>query len=182
MTTGFRTLFLGRDPSWEAWLEALEKNRVAAVRHDALSGFKTWIHAANNEVLQIIKQRELSWRWWDNPDIGRPLVSVVALNPGDLFEMGRPAEGINVRIRCAWENTALGRPKQPISELLGVKVDGREVKPELVRPRPPNGIGYVDYYHLVRLPKLSPGQHRAVAEVRVLETGATVTRDCEFVA
>ena len=44
MTTGFRTLFLAKQATWDGWLEALRINWVVAVRHDAVSGGKTWMH------------------------------------------------------------------------------------------------------------------------------------------
>ena len=38
MLTGFRTLFLATEPTWEGWLKALKNNWVVAVRHDRVSG------------------------------------------------------------------------------------------------------------------------------------------------
>src|SRR5205823_2100647 len=73
MTTGFRTVFLASEPTWEAWLDALARNRVVAIRHDAVSGFKTWMHGGGEEVLEFVRQHERDWRWWDNTDIQRPL-------------------------------------------------------------------------------------------------------------
>ncbi|WP_406700616.1 prenyltransferase/squalene oxidase repeat-containing protein [Singulisphaera sp. Ch08] len=81
MTTGFRTLFLARTPTWEGWLEALKNNWVVAVRHDAVSRFETWMHSGSREVVDFVQQQASAWRWWDNPAIQRPLVSLVALTP-----------------------------------------------------------------------------------------------------
>jgi hypothetical protein len=83
MTTGFRTLFLATEPTWENWLNALKNNWVVAVRHDQWSGWKTWMHGDSNEVLEFVRVRERDWRWWDNPEIQRPLVSIVVVRPED---------------------------------------------------------------------------------------------------
>ena len=93
MTTGFRTVFLATEPTWEGWLKALERNWVVAIRHDAVSGFKTWMHGGAPEVIEFVRRHESDWRWWDNPDIQRPLVSIVAVTPTDQFEAARPMKG-----------------------------------------------------------------------------------------
>ena len=54
MTEGFRTLFLATKPTWDGWLEALANNWVVAVRHDAVSGGKTWMHGMP-EVIEVVK-------------------------------------------------------------------------------------------------------------------------------
>ncbi len=132
MTTGFRTVFLAREPTWEGWLDALRHNRVVAVRRDAVSGFRTWMHGGSPEVVDFVRRRDRDWRWWDNPEIRRPLVSLVAVTPGDEFEAARPDRGVTIRVRCAWENTAQGLPRQPIAELVKLTVDGSDASPTLV--------------------------------------------------
>jgi hypothetical protein len=178
MTTGFRTLFLSTEPTWEGWLNALRQNWVVAVRHDAVSANKTWMHGGAHEVLEFVRQREQDWRWWDNPSIQRPMVSVVAVRPGDTFEAGRPDAGILIRVRCAWENTTQGLAKRPISELIQLTVDGKLVEPKLFQKK--QAAALADSHHFVHLPSPSPGLHRAVARVRVIETGKEVERSIEF--
>jgi hypothetical protein len=39
--SGFTTLFIAKEPTWDGWLEALDQNHVMAVRHDAITGWKT---------------------------------------------------------------------------------------------------------------------------------------------
>ena len=95
MTTGCRTIFLATEPTWEGWLKALEQNWVVAVRHDAMSKWKTWMHSGSREVLDFVCVREREWKWWDNEAIHRPLVSVVAIKPEDRFEVGQPESGVN---------------------------------------------------------------------------------------
>jgi len=181
MTTGFRTVFLAREPTWEAWLDAMKKNWVAAIRHDAVSGFETWMHGGTPEVLEFIRERQDQWRWWDNPQIQRPLVSIVAVTPQDKFEAARPQEGVTIRVRAAWENTAQGLPKKPIAELVSLKIDGAEVVPTLVEKKRPGGALLEDHYHQFHIADPSPGKHTAAARVRALETRAESDRTIEFV-
>jgi hypothetical protein len=180
MTTGFRTLFLATEPTWEGWLNALKNNWVAAVRHDALSGHKTWIHTGSRAVLDYVRAHELEWRWWDNPAVQRPLVSIVAVKPTDEFEAARPDSGVTLRVRCAWENTPQGLPKTPIAELVSLSLDRVEQSPKLVTQKRPNGTGLADYYHEVRLPDRQPGKHVATARVRLIANNAESTRTLEF--
>jgi hypothetical protein len=173
MTTGFRTVFLAAEPTWEGWLKALESNWVVAVRHDAASGFKTWTHGGSDEVLDFVRRHELDWRWWDNPTISRPMLSLVALTPEDKFEAGRPEQGIALRVRCAYENTAQGAPTKPLAELTQIIVDGADVHPEKSGERN-------DPYHIFHVPETKPGMHTAMAAVRALSTGRSSRQAIEF--
>jgi hypothetical protein len=179
MTTGFRTVFLATEPTWTGWLEALKHNRVVAIRRDPWTRGKTWMHSGSDRVLEFVRARERDWRWWDNPAIARPMVSLVALTPADEFEAGRPESGLAIRVRCAWENTAQGLARQPLSELVRLLVDGREVIPGLIARKRPNGM-YEEYCHQLLLPRLEPGKHTATATVHVIATNALVTRTLEF--
>jgi hypothetical protein len=182
MTEGFRTLFLAPEPTWDGWLGALRDDRVVAVRRDAASGGKLWMHAGRPEVAEFVRRREQDWRWWDNPGVRRPLVSVVAVAPADAFEAGRPDRGVVVRVRCAWENTTQGQPKRPIAELVRLTVDRAEVHPELVARKRPTGAGLADHYHLFWLAEPARGEHVATAVVREVATGAESSRTCRFTA
>ncbi|MCX6903251.1 MAG: terpene cyclase/mutase family protein [Verrucomicrobia bacterium] len=181
MTTGFRTVFLATEPTWEGWLAALERNWVVAIRHDSSSGFKTWMHGGAPEFIEFVRNREPAWRWWNNPEIQRPLVSLVAVRPEDQFEQARPDQGVMLRVRCAWENTTQGLPKSPITELIKLTVDGAEVSPKLVATKPPRGPAFQDHYHQFHLPNPAPGKHAATAFIRVLETKIESSRTVEFV-
>lgn len=180
MTTGFRTLFLGTAPTWENWLNALEKNWVVAVRHDAASGFQTWMHSGSDAVRAFVREREKDWRWWDNPAIRRPLVSIVPVWPGDIFEVARPAQGVTLRVRGAWENNPQGLLKQPLAELVRLTVDGKEVAPTLVTIKAPRGALLADHYHHFHIADPAPGKHQATAVVRELATKTEVSRTIEF--
>jgi hypothetical protein len=180
MTTGFRTLFLGTSPSWEAWLQALRNNWVMAVRHDRVSRFQTWMHGGNETVREFVMERKPEWQWWNNPLISRPLVSLVAITPDDPFETARPDRGITLRVRCAWENTTQGLPKKPLCELVKLSLNDMEVVPDLVIVKTQRGFALQDYYHCYRAPSLSAGSHTATAVIKVLETGKLVTRTIHF--
>jgi hypothetical protein len=178
-TTGFRTLFLATAPTWENWLQALERNWVVAVRRDGWTRGKTWMHSGSDEVAGFVRERERDWRWWDNPAIARPMVSIVALRPGDAAEAGRPERGVALRVRCAWENTAQGLPKTALAELVRLEVDGHAVKAELVSRQRSNGQRE-DHYHIWTSETLTPDAHRADALVRVLASGVEVKKSIRF--
>jgi prenyltransferase beta subunit len=180
MTTGFRTLFLASEPTWEGWLNALERNWVAAVRHDGASSSQTWMHGGSAEVLALVRQQERQWRWWDNPDIQRPLVSIVPLTPNDEFEAGRPKQGVAIRVRCAWENTTQGLPKKPIAELVRLIVDAEQVKAPVVSVPASRGAAFTDCYHAYQMANPAPGKHTVTALVRTMETKAESSRTVEF--
>lgn len=97
---------------------------------------------------------------------GGPLVSLVAVRPEDRFEAARPAAGVAIRVRCAWENTTQGLPKTPISELVRLVVDGVEVHPSLVEVEGRRGA-LTDHYHVFPITDPVPGRHTATAVVRV---------------
>lgn len=178
-TTGFRTLFLATEPTWDAWLHALQQNWVAAVRRDVWTKGRTWMHTGSDEVRDFVRTRETDWRWWDNPAIARPMVSMVVVKSTDLLEPARPETGAMLRVRCAWENTPQGLLKTPLSELVRLEVDGREVKPALVSPERQNGLRG-DHHHRWPLESLAAGRHQAKAVVRVLATKTEISRTLEF--
>jgi hypothetical protein len=166
MTTGFRTLFLATEPTWDGLLLALKNNWTVAVRHDAPSGHKTWMHAGSDLVLDFVRQHESDWRWWDNPAIHRPMVSIAAIRPDDPFEAPRPDRGITLRVRCAWENTNQGLLRAPITELVKLSIDGTPVAPTLVFPKAARNSLLSDHYHHFHLDTPTPGFHTAEAVVR----------------
>jgi hypothetical protein len=179
-TTGFRTLFLATEPTWEGWLNALNRNWTVAVRRDVWTKGKTWMHSGSDEVLALVRAREREWRWWDNPNVARPMVSIVPLTPADELEVGRPDSGVNIRVRCAWENTPQGLLKSPLSELVKLSIDGKEVTPVLVSRQRPNGLLEEHYHHVAMMPQAAGGKHTITAVVRVLATNVETTRTVEF--
>lgn len=179
MTTGFRTLFLATEPTWESWLAALKNNWVVPVRRDGWTKGKTWMHSGSREVLEFVRARETEWRWWDNPKITRPMVSLVALTPRDGLEAGRPERGVTLRVRCAWTNSPQGLAREPLSELVRLTVDGREMQPKLVERKNQFGA-YQEHAYQLALPEIAPGKHTATAVVRVLASQSEATQVVEF--
>ncbi len=183
MTEGFRTLFLAKEPSWEGFLNAMKENWIVAVRHDAVSREETWMHGGPPSVLDFVRQHTEQWQWWDNPQIVRPPVSIQILSSDDRFETGSPdpqaKEQLNVRVRCAWHNTPQGLAKEPIYELVELKLDGQPLQTELKSKRRPNGQ-FEDHFHLATLPKLNSGLHVLRASLRQRGLGNSIDVDHEF--
>jgi Uncharacterized protein conserved in archaea len=171
MTAGYRTLFLGTEPTWDAWLEALERNWTVAVRHDPVSRGETWMHAGSEEVLEFVRARENTWRWWgESPPARRPLASLVVIRPEDEFEQGRPDTGVALRLRCAWAATQHA-PHRELATFESLVVDGQVREPVLVEDpqrRAPNGA---DRYYLLTLGDVGAGPHSATATIRDVKSG-----------
>src|SRR4029079_12606732 len=151
---------------------------VAAIRHDAVSGFKTWMHRGSSEVLHFVQAHQKDWQWWDNNEIARPEVSIVAVTPEDFFEAARPDKGVTIRVRCRWANTTHGQPKEPQVELKKLIVDGKEVSPVLVAPKKQSA--FTDYYHQFHLQTPVRGKHVATAVVKTLATNVESKRTVQF--
>ncbi|HAK94691.1 MAG TPA: prenyltransferase [Planctomycetes bacterium] len=176
--TGYRTLFLAREPSWDGWLDALKHNRVVAVRHDRVTGFRTRLLGGAAGVQAFVARHEAEWRWWnERPEaLRRPWASLVALTPGDALEEGRPERGAALRLRC-WCSGRMKREK-PVAELVRLTLDGAEVRPRLVEKRDRSAL--IDCYHHVLLPEPAAGRHTAAALVRLIGTENTHEYRIEF--
>ncbi|HZO51718.1 MAG TPA: prenyltransferase/squalene oxidase repeat-containing protein [Bryobacteraceae bacterium] len=163
---GQKTLFLAKEPSWDGWLQALKNNWVVSVRHDAATRWKTHMTGGQPHVRESVMRHEAEWRWWDKlgQPARRPGASLVLLRPGMPFEAGAPAvnaqRDLALRLRLWQDNSQQGKPAEPRAELVAMKVDGKEVSPEL-------RASAADRYFLLPL-RRSPGEHRAEAEVRLL--------------
>ena len=162
---GFTTLFLAEEPTWDAWLEALERRHVMAVRHDAVSGWKTHLAGGSDAVRRFVLEREKEWRWWDEggAQARRPAGALTLLRPGAKFEAGAPESGLALRLRLWQENTSRGGPAEPRVELLAFTVDGRKVEPRLEQSDE-------DRYYLAALDD-APGDHAAEARLRIISSG-----------
>lgn len=179
--TGYRTVFLAEDASWAAFLQALENRWVVAIRHDAVTRFRTRLMGGAPGVQERVREHESDWKWWgERPDdIRRPEVSVVAISPDDEFEVARPSRGIVVRVRCWRRNSPQGTPTDPMTELVSLSINGKPATPQLVEQKNDNGV-VIDSYHQVVLANLDGGDHTASATVRRLDTGARLTREIRF--
>ncbi len=181
MTTGFRTLFLATEPTYAAWLEALEKNWTVAVRNDRWSRGEVLMHGGDEKILDFVRSHEDQWRWWNNPAIRRPMVSLVAVSPRDPFETGAPEKGIHLRVRTAWTNTTQGQLVEPLSQFVSLTVDGVKVDAEEATKRAGrNRNALSDHYYLWRIPEATPEEHNATAVVRVLESGEELSKNIAF--
>jgi hypothetical protein len=170
MLAGFTTLFVARDPSWESWLAALDRRHVLAVRHDAVTAWRTQLAGGSPALRDYVLRRAREWRWWDDTGrlVRRPPAVLSLLRPGDRFEAAAPLRGLALRVRLWAENNGQGLPQQDQAELLALRLDGRAVAlPAPVRSRE-------DRYYLLPLPDDS-APHWAEADVRLLAGGAITT-------
>ncbi|HZL25397.1 MAG TPA: prenyltransferase/squalene oxidase repeat-containing protein [Acidobacteriaceae bacterium] len=134
---GFRTLYVSHDPSWEGFVQAMDKQWMLAARHDATTNFTTQWTGALPEVRAHIAARENEWSWWgaNAQKRRRPLAMLTVLRPGMKFEDGAPDQGTAVRVRLrfnAGKNPTRALQGDPESELVSMHVDGQQVEPHSV--------------------------------------------------
>jgi hypothetical protein len=153
---------------------------VVSVRKDAVTNGALRMHGGADEAVEFVKAHEADWRWWDNPAIQRPLLSLVALRPEEELEDGRPERGIGLRVRCAWVNTTQGQPKTPLVDFVSLTVDGKQVTAEKVEERKGRGPGVSDVYYRWIDESGATGSRSAQAVGTVRQTGERVTRTITF--
>ena len=173
---GFRTLFLGAEPTWDAWLEALERRWVVAVRHDADTCYRTRLLGGAPGVQEYVRSREAEWRWWDpdQPDrLHRPVASLVPVRPGDPFEAAAPGAGINVRVRIQWVTDHLAYLQRPVFELTALEWDEKALSFEPAERRDSQGR-LIDQYYVVPLAAPRPGRHHITAILRHVDSGEQI--------
>lgn len=175
-----RTLFIAKEPTYDAMVTALRNNWVAAVRHDSVSSYKTRMLGGTEDARSFIRSNEKDWKWWEGKEAVRPLGIITVLDKNDKFEEGRPDEGVNIRVRCWW-NSVRQALKHPVAELIQLKLDGKIIKPELVKKEARRG-GVSDSYYLYTAKDISRGEHRVEAVFKDLRTGRTekISRDFKF--
>jgi prenyltransferase beta subunit len=173
--TAFRTLFLATEPTWDGWRKALEKNWIVSVRHDSRTNFKTQVAGASNAVRKYVMDRAAGWRWWgDKPDqMRRPWASISAIGPNDKFDEIKVESGVVLRVRCWMDTKPAGVPKDPVTELVSLEVDGRRVMTKHVAER-------ADIYDRYDVPADQKGRHTAVATIRMIKTGELSQITTEF--
>jgi prenyltransferase beta subunit len=167
--SGFRTLFLAKEPTWEEWLRALERDHVMGVRRDRVTNGVMRLAGGTPDVREFVMKRAKDWQWWssDNAWVRRPIASVVVLHPGTKFEAGAPEKGVAIRVRTSAEHTPQGQPRAPLAELVTLTLDGKPLSVESVAVKGPQN-GLADRYQIALLPEVSQGRHAAVAHVREL--------------
>ncbi|MGH9632765.1 MAG: prenyltransferase/squalene oxidase repeat-containing protein, partial [Bryobacteraceae bacterium] len=165
---GFRTLFIAKEPTWDAWLEALEKGHVMAVRRDRVTNWKTHLAGGTRDVRDFVSTHKEEWCWWgDSEKLRRPAAVIAVLKPGMAFEAGAPQRGTAIRVRLWSDNSGQGAPQESRANLVTLEIDGRRVQPEFVEAKN-------DRFHIYRVDP-STGKHVASARVRVLATGDDVS-------
>lgn len=167
-----RTIFLAEAPTWGGWLKALENDRVVSVRRDAVTHHELRMSGGAPGVQDLV--RRSGWE-----EFRRPLVSIVALRPGDPFEEGCPQRGLAFRVRIAGSNNPQGRPLEPLAEIESLRVDGRVVEPRLVERKGAQGL--TDLYRVFEMPDPSAGIHRAEVTVRPRDGTGPVSASVEVV-
>ncbi len=173
--TGFRTLYLAKDASWDGWLEALKNKWLVAVRHDSVTDNQRRFTGGTNAVRAYMLKREQDWVWQGR----RPWASVQTVRPADQFETVRPGEGEMVRVRLWRNNANMGLPKEAVVEMVSLSVDGKSVQAgEIVKKNDKGAVTDVYYQHVVSSP--AKGRHRAVATVRMIDSGKQATVAAEW--
>jgi hypothetical protein len=162
----YRTLFLAKEPTYEAMMTALKNNWVIAVRHDSLTDFKTRILGGAPGVQSYILSQQNKWKWWgDEPEnLIRPWAAITVVGPKDSFEVARPEKGVNIRIRCWW---TAKRPvlDAPVVTLEQLKIDNKIVKTEYIEKKDRRGRPS-DAYYLYTISAPSKGRHAIEATFR----------------
>ncbi len=175
-----RTLFLAKEPSYDALITALKNNWVVAVRHDSISNNQTRMLGGSEEMRQFITAKQNSWKWWKNEthETNHPWAAISVLFPSDTFEVARPDKGVNIRIRCWWAGARQVLAK-PLIELQELKVNGKVVKPELITKKAKNG-DLSDSYYLYKLQEPAAGNHTVETRLRHLHDKTARTMTTKF--
>jgi hypothetical protein len=165
---GFRTLFVAKEPTWEAWLQALERQHVLAVRKDRVTGGQLQFGAGLPFIQQFAMDHQDQWCWWgkSGETRQRPAAVMTILSPGMRFETHTPHTGKSIRIRLWSDNTGHAKPMQPRAELVSLRIDGTSVHPRLITTD-------TDRYYIYE--SIPEGAQVASAVVRVLGTGEEIT-------
>lgn len=162
----YRTLFLAKEPTYDAMLNALKNREVVTVRHDELTSFSTRILGGAPGVQDYILSKKEEWKWWDNEtqELNHPWASLTILKPDDKFEKGKPEMGISIRIRCWWMG-----PRQtlqePMVDLVHLKINGDEVYPDKVEEMNNQG-NRTDVYYIYNWADIPPGEYKIEATLK----------------
>lgn len=170
--SAYRTLFLGKTGSYEDMMVALKNNWIVAVRHDSISDYKTRILGGAEGVQSYVRSQQNKWKWWKEgaSEINQPWAAVTVVSYRDSFEVARPANGVNVRIRCWW-NSIRQALKEPFIALENLKLDNKEVKPEYIEIKDNRGA-VTDAYYLYPINNPSAGKHVIEAIFRNLRNNS----------
>jgi hypothetical protein len=128
---------------------------------------------------KFISEKEAEWKWWSAAEeLNRPQVAITVLNKDALFEVGKPENGLNIRIRTRW-NSVRQTLKSEAVHLEQLKVDGEVVKAELVNVG--RGPRLSDSYYLFKWGEPSKGVHKIEAVVKDVRKGTLQSYSQTFV-
>ncbi len=165
-----RTLFIAKEPSYDAMISALKKNWVVGTRHDSVSNYKTRMLGGTMAAREFIASRQKSWQWWDkNESAMRPWAAVTIITPEDKYEAGRPPKGVAVRVR-PWWNSVRQSLRTPAVELEKLEIDGQVVEAKLVTVKARNG-DVADSYYIYQMEESPTGSHSVKATLKNLRNG-----------
>lgn len=179
--TNHRTLFIAREPTYDAMIQALQNNWVVAARHDSVSDYRTRMLGGTTAARQFIASNEKNWKWWHDTkkEALQQWAAITVVHREDSFEVARPEKGVNIRIRCRW-NSVRESLKAPLVELQQLTVNDAIVTPELITTKNRRG-DVADAYYVYSLSDPSKGTHRIKAVLKELKTGAAKTMTTSFI-
>ncbi|MES2276716.1 MAG: prenyltransferase/squalene oxidase repeat-containing protein [Bacteroidota bacterium] len=172
--TNHRTLFIAKEPTYEAMITALKNNWTVGIRHDSLSNYKNRVLGGTEAARKFILAKEADWKWWGAPNkLIRPQVAVTVIGKDDLHEAGKPASGLNIRVRVRWNSTR-ETLKSPAMALTELKVDGKTVAVKDTTIKTKRNTT-ADAYSLYTWGQPAKGTHKIEATIQDVATKATQT-------
>jgi len=167
--TNHRNVFIAKEPTYEALITALKNNWITGVRHDSLTIFKTRMLGGTEAARKFITAKEADWKWWSAPNkLNRPQVAVTVIDQDDIFEAGKPENGVNIRVRCRW-NSVRQTLKSAAVTLQELKVDGKVVVADEIIKKGYRNLP-VDAYYLYKWGKPAKGKHLIEATIKNIDT------------
>lgn len=165
-----RTLFIAKEPSYASMIEAVKRNHIISIKHDSLTQHQTRIMGSTQDVRDFILAQSSQWKWWNDQGINYdlPWAAITILKPNDKFEKEVPEKGINIRVRC-WYKTRQQFLLNPITQLVGLKLNGQEIKVEH-KLEHNNRKQTTDAYYIATLPDLPPGEYTVEAVLNKIDT------------
>ena len=177
--TNHRNLFVAKSPTYDEMIKSLKNNWIVGVRHDSVSNFKTRMFGGTEATRKFILEKEAEWKWWSAAEeLNRPQVAITVLDKDALFEVGKPENGLNIRIRTRW-NSVRQTLKSEALHLEQLKVDGLAVNAELVNVG--RGPRLSDSYYLFKWGEPSKGLHKIEAIVKDVKTNSLQSYTQTFV-
>ena len=160
----YRTVFLAKEGTWDAFRDACAKGLVTSVREDAHTQGRLRMLGGRPEAKARLRELEDEWRVrsFDNR------VSVQLLTPEDVLETAYPKEGRLIRVRVDYKWRECKGIIDPTCRLKSAELDGRElaVDRRVFRHEKKDYMHDVieEAYDLIALPAACGGTVRLVFE------------------